>query len=103
MLENNFSGVYYHKYMKIKTNSNDRLPLEKALGMLNIVVLIKSIFSENYNQYYHQTFLEKYSYKLTKEILYESNVIIELVFLRILMLIRQVGQRSVSLNVIGIL
>ena len=102
MLENNFSGVYYHKYMKIKINSNDRLPLEKALGMLNIVVLIKSIFSENYNQYYHQTFLEKYSNKLTKEILYESNIIIELI-LRILMLIRQVGQRSVSLNVIGIL
>ena len=45
MLENNFSGVYYHKYMKIKINSNDRLPLE-TLGMLNIVVLIKSIFSE---------------------------------------------------------
>ena len=101
MLENNFSGVYYHKYMKIKINSNDRLPLE-TLGMLNIVVLIKSIFSKNYNQYYHQTFLEKYSNKLTKEILYESNIIIELI-LRILMLIRQVGQRSVSLNVIGIL
>ena len=31
VLKNNNAGVYSHKYMKIKLNSDDDLPLEKAL------------------------------------------------------------------------
>ena len=31
--------------------------------MLNVVILIKSVFNENHNRYYYQAFLEKFSYK----------------------------------------
>ena len=53
MLKSNISNVYSDKYMKMKTNSDDNLPLEKTLNMQNAVVLIKSAFHENYNHYYY--------------------------------------------------
>ena len=62
----NISDVYNHKYTKIKINSDDDLPLEigiKILNMYNVVVLIKSIFNKYHNHYYYQKFLEKCSYK----------------------------------------
>ena len=31
-------------YIKIKTDSNDNLPVDKILAMLNVVILIKSVF-----------------------------------------------------------
>ena len=31
--------------------------------MDNVVILIKSVFNENYNHYYYQAFLEKCSYE----------------------------------------
>ena len=31
MIDKNISGVYSHKYMKIKINSDDNLPLEKNI------------------------------------------------------------------------
>ena len=40
--------------MKIKINSDDDLPLEKALNMHNVVILIKSFFKKNHNHYYYQ-------------------------------------------------
>lgn len=33
MLESNISNVCFHKYMKIKTNSDNNLLLEKALNV----------------------------------------------------------------------
>ena len=35
--------------MKIKINSNNDLPLEKALNMDNLVILIKSVLNKNHN------------------------------------------------------
>lgn len=51
MLKSNISDVFSNKYKKIKINSDDDLPLEKALNMYNIVIFIKSVFNENYNHY----------------------------------------------------
>ena len=47
MLKSNISDVFSNKYKKIKTNSDDDLPLEKALNMHNIVIFIKTVFNEN--------------------------------------------------------
>ena len=33
MLKSNMSDIYSHKYMKIKINSDDDLPLEKSLNI----------------------------------------------------------------------
>ena len=38
--------------MKIKINSNDDSPLEKALNMHNVIILTKSVFNENHNHYH---------------------------------------------------
>ena len=49
--------------MKIKINSDDDLVLEKVLTMQNVATLIKSVFDEDYNHYYYETFLEKCLHK----------------------------------------
>ena len=38
--------------------ANNNFPLEKTLAMLNDLILVKSVFNKNYNQYYYKTFLE---------------------------------------------
>ena len=63
MFKSNISNVYSHKYTKIKINSNDDLPYEKVTNEDNVVILIKSVFNENYNHYYYETCLEKFPYK----------------------------------------
>ena len=45
--------------MKIKIDSDDDLPLEKLIDMNNVVILIKSVLSENSNHYYYENVLEK--------------------------------------------
>ena len=42
-----------------KIDSDDDLPLEKTLTMHNDVMVIKSVFNKNHNQYYYKMFLEK--------------------------------------------
>ena len=42
---------------------DDDLYLEKAINMYHVVILIKSIFYENYKQYYYHVFSEKCSYE----------------------------------------
>ena len=63
MLKSNISDVYFHKFMKIKINLDDDLPLGKTLNMHNVGIRIKSVFNKNHNHYYNQVFLEKCSYK----------------------------------------
>ena len=56
------SGIAYvgsFDYPKIKTGSDDDLPLEKTLTMHNNVIIV--------NHYYYKTFLEKCSYKSGKK------------------------------------
>ena len=45
MLKSKISDVFSHKFTKIKNNSDDALPLEKAITMHNVIILIiKSFF-----------------------------------------------------------
>ena len=39
------SDNYYEKYMKIKLNSDDDLPLQKTLKLHNMLTFVRSIFS----------------------------------------------------------
>ena len=45
--KSNISDVCYDKSMKIKINSDDDLPIEKILNIHSVVMLIKSVFSNN--------------------------------------------------------
>ena len=48
---------YDGKYMKIKLNSDDELPLNKMVEIPTITVVVKAIFLEN-NKYYPQVLLD---------------------------------------------
>ena len=51
------------KYMKIKFNFDDDLPLNKTLEIRSMVIIVRSIFHEG-NKYYSQVFLDECLYKL---------------------------------------
>ena len=57
------SDDYYEKYMKIKFNSDDELPLNKAIEIATITIVVRAIFLEN-NKYYPQVFLDECLYKI---------------------------------------
>ena len=64
------SGITYvisHNFAKIKVDSYDSLSLEKTMTFHNVVILIKSIFKKNKNNYNYYTLLEKGSYELPKK------------------------------------
>ena len=50
-LENDDSGSYDKKYMKLKFKSNDNLPLIRKLEIYNVVIIITRAFYDN-NKYY---------------------------------------------------
>ena len=43
------------KYMKIKFNSDDDLPLKKTLELYNLEIVVRSVFHKA-NKYYQQVF-----------------------------------------------
>ena len=45
MLKINISDVLYHKHTKTKIDSDDDLPLQKALNMHKVVIHIKSVLN----------------------------------------------------------
>ena len=49
------SGITYvffsHNHAKIKSDSYDSLPLEKALSLHNVIIRIKSVFNKDQNYY----------------------------------------------------
>ena len=49
--------------MKIKFNSDDKLPLNKTEEIPTITIVVRAAFHEN-NKYYPQVFLDEYLYKL---------------------------------------
>ena len=63
-------------------NSNDDLPLNKIIKIHIATIVVRAIFYEN-NKYYPQVFLDDFF------------IMIELIFLKQLMLIRQANQKSV--------
>ena len=62
-INNNKSGEYEKDYVKIKFNSDDKLPLNKQLKFLNVTIVIRSVFEED-GKYYPQAFLDDCLYKL---------------------------------------
>ena len=52
------------KYMKIKFNLNDNLPLKnKKIELYDMIIVVRSVFSE-YSKYYLQVFLDNCLYKV---------------------------------------
>ena len=56
-IDNNKSGEYEKDYMKIKFNSDDKLPLNKQLKFLSVTIVMRSVFDED-GKYYPQAFLD---------------------------------------------
>ena len=54
-------------YAKIKIDSYDSLPLQKTMTFHDVIILIKSVFNKNKNNYYYNIFLEKPSYEVLKK------------------------------------
>ena len=54
---------YDEKYIKIKFNSDDKLPLNKTIKTPSMAIVVRAIFYES-NKYCSQVFLYKYLYKL---------------------------------------
>ena len=48
----------YEKYVKIKFNSDDELPLNKTTEILSMTIVVRAIFYEN-NKNYPQVFLDE--------------------------------------------
>ena len=71
------------KYMKIKFNSDDKLPLNKAIEIHSMIIVVRAVFHEN---------LDECLYKLW--ILWKCYIMIELKFLKALMLRKQANEMS---------
>ena len=57
-----------HNYAKIKVDSYDSLPLEKAMNFCNVIILIKWVWNEDKNNYYYNMAWAKVSYELPKKL-----------------------------------
>ena len=57
------SDDYDENYMKIKFNSDDKLPLNKTIEIPRMIIVVRAIFLEN-NKYYPLVFLDDCLYKL---------------------------------------
>ena len=55
---NKNSNDYDKKYMKIKFNSNDELPLNKTIEIPSMTIVVRTIFLKK-NKYYAEVFLDK--------------------------------------------
>ena len=50
---------YDEKYMKIKFNSDDNLPLRKTLELFGIITVAKSVFHFSFHFSFHFQFFEQ--------------------------------------------
>ena len=57
------SDDFDEKYMKIKFNSDDELPLNKTMEIPTMTIVVRAVFHEN-NKYYLQVFLDEFLYKM---------------------------------------
>ena len=60
---NDKPGDYDEKYMKIKVNSSDNLPLDKTLLEFHNIIVIRSVFSRR-QQILSKSFLDECLYEL---------------------------------------
>ena len=54
---------YDEKYIEIKSDLDDELPLNKTIEIPTITTVVRAIFLKN-NKYYPQVFLDKCLYKI---------------------------------------
>ena len=57
------SDDYDQKYLEIKFNADDELPLNKTIEIHNATIIFRAVFHEN-NNYYPQVFLLECLYEL---------------------------------------
>ena len=57
-----------YNYGGIKVDSYGSLPLEKTMTLRNVIILVKSDWNKDKNNYYYNIFLQKASYELHKKI-----------------------------------
>ena len=57
------SDHYDEKYMKIKFDSDDDLPLNKTIEIPGMIIVVRAVFHEN-NKFYLQVFLDECLYEL---------------------------------------
>ena len=62
-INNNKSGEYEKDFMKIKFDSDDKLPLNKQLKILSVTIVIRDD-DEDDGKYYPQDFLDDCLYQL---------------------------------------
>ena len=62
-INNNKSGEFEKDYVKIKFDSDDKLPLDKQLKFLSVTIVIRSDFKDD-GKYYPQAFLDDCLYEL---------------------------------------
>ena len=60
---NNKSGEYERDCMKIKFDSDNKLPLNKLLKLLSVSIVIRSVFEDD-GTYYPKAFLDDCLYEL---------------------------------------
>ena len=48
-----------HNFARIRTDSCNSLSIEKTLTFHNVIILIKSVFNKNKDNYFRTIFLEK--------------------------------------------
>ena len=51
------------RYMKIKLNTDDNIPLNKFLKLHNLTIVVRSVFQED-KKYYPQFFLDECLYEI---------------------------------------
>ena len=54
---------YDEKYMKIKFDLDDELPLNKTIEIRSMIIVVRAVFHGN-NKYYLHVFLDECLYKL---------------------------------------
>ena len=74
------SDHFDEKYLKIKFNWDDNLPLNKTTEILSMIIAVRAVFHENIKCYF-QVFLDECLYKLW--IIYQYYILIELMHLKI--------------------
>ena len=57
------SDDYDEKYLKIKFDSDDILPLNKTIEIPIVTIVVRAVFYEN-NKFYPPVFLDEYLYKI---------------------------------------
>ena len=57
------SDDYDEKYLKIKFNSDNELPIDKTIEIPTMTIIVRAVFHES-NKYYPQVFLDECLYKI---------------------------------------